>query len=126
MEKYSWIDSCLTSKPGVTKDFKAEWGWDRYMTGGRMFAALMHPSDKYDPLYAQKDLINLKCDPLYAKLLREEHAEILPGFYMDKNCWNSVDLGGSLPDSLLRSMIDDSYALVFSKLTKKLQKEIAG
>ena len=110
----------------MAKDYKAEWDWHRYMVGGKLFAALMHPSDKYDPAYAEKDLMNLKCDPMLAELLRNEHPEVLPGFYSDKRTWNSVDLGGNLSDDILRQMIDDSYRLVFEKLTKRLQKEVAG
>ena len=67
----------------------------------------------------------MKCDPLLAELLRSEHPEVVPGFYCDKRNWNSVDLGGALHDDALRQMIDDSYKLVFEKLTKKLQKEIS-
>jgi len=112
------------SQPGAAKDFKEEWGWWRYQIGGKLFAATMHPSDKYDVAYANKDIINLKCEPMLAELLRKEHTEVLPGFYSDKRCWNSVDLGGSLTDDQLRQMCDDSYRLVFEKLTKKAQKEI--
>lgn len=124
MNNYTWLDEYLLSKPGATKDYKIEWQWERYMVGGKMFAARMKPTEKYDPAYAGKDLINLKCEPLLAELLRKEHVEVLPGFYSDKRCWNSVDLGGELSDDALRMMLDDSYQLVFAKLTKKLQKEI--
>ena len=124
MENYPWLDGYLFAKPGVTKDFKEEWGWHRYMVGGKMFAALMHPSAKYDSAYAEKDLLNLKCDPMLAELWRKEHPEVMPGFYSDKRSWNSVDLGGSLAEERLKAMIDDSYRLVFEKLTKKLQREI--
>ena len=124
MNHYNWLDEYLLSKPGVTKDFKEEWQWLRYQVGGKLFAAMMHPSDKYDPAYAQKDLLNLKCDPLMADMLRKTHGEVLPGFYSDKRCWNSVNLGGNLSDEQLKQMCDDSYHLVFEKLTKKLQKEI--
>ena len=123
---YPWLDEYLLAKPGVTKDYKAEWGWTRYMAGGKLFAALMHPSEKYDPAYAEKDLLNLKCEPLPAELLRREHAEVLPGFYSDKRTWNSVDLEGGLPEDLLRQLCDGSYRLVFEKLTKKAQREILG
>lgn len=124
-KQYAWLDQYLLSRPGATKDYKAEWGWHRYLVGGKMFAALMHPSEKYDPLYAQKDLINLKCDPLMAELLRKEHpGNILPGFYTGKEQWNSVDLGAGLARELVQSMADDSYRLIFAKLTKKLQKEL--
>ena len=124
MEKHQELDAYLISKPGVTKDYKEEWGWHRYMVGGKMFAAFMHPSGQYDPAYAQKDLMNLKCDPNYAELLRSENPEVMPGFYSDKRTWNSVYLGGNLSEDLLLQMIDNSYQLVFDKLTKKLQKEI--
>ena len=38
--RYTWIDEYLTGKPGVTKDFQAEWKWIRYHIGGKMFAAI--------------------------------------------------------------------------------------
>ena len=121
---HSWLDAYLLNKPGVTRDFKVEWGWHRYMVGGKLFAALLHPSGRYAPLYAERDLLTLKCEPELARLLREQYPEVLPGFYTDKRTWNSVDLGGSLPEGVLREMIDDSYRLIFEKLTKKLQREI--
>lgn len=124
MPNYPWLEDYLSLKPGVTRDYKAEWGWHRFKVGGKMFAALMHPSDKYDPAYAEKDLLNLKCDPLLAEHWRGEYPEVMPGFYSDKRTWNSVDLGGNLPEDFLRQMIDDSYRLVFEKLTKRQQHEI--
>ena len=124
MEPYPWLDEYLCAKPGVEKDYKIEWQWHRYMVGGKMFAALMQPSEKYDPAYGGKELINLKCEPRLAELLRAEHLEIMPGFYSDKRCWNSIDLNGALPDEALQALIDESYRLVFEKLTKKLRNEI--
>lgn len=126
MEKYAWLEQYLLGKPGASKDYKEEWEWHRYLVASKMFAALMRPSDRYDALYAGKDLLNLKCDPLAADALRNEHPEVMPGFYSDRRTWNSIDLGGNLPEEALKQMIDDSYGLVFGKLTKKLQKEIAG
>lgn len=122
-----WLDDYLISKPGVEKDYKEEWGWYRYKVGGKMFAALLHPSSQYDSCYAEKNLINLKCDPMLAELLRKQYPEVvMPGFYSDKRTWNSIDLGGNLPKEQLKTMIDDSYRLVFEKLTKKLQKELCN
>lgn len=124
MNRYEWLDEYLLSKPGAAKDFKEEWQWLRYQVGGKLFAAMMHPAEKYDPAYAGKDLLNLKCDPMLADMLRKTHKEVLPGFYSDKRSWNSVDLSGKLSDGQLKQMCDESYRLVFEKLTKKLQKEI--
>ncbi|MCI2056391.1 MAG: MmcQ/YjbR family DNA-binding protein [Oscillibacter sp.] len=121
---YPWLEKYLLAKTGVTNDYKMEWGWQRYMVGGKLFAAIMHPSGEHAPAYAEKDLLNLKCDPMFSQLLRAEYREIMPGFYADKRTWISVDLGGELPDELLEKLIDDSYALVFEKLTQKLQREI--
>lgn len=126
MNGYDWLDAYLLEKPGATKDFKPEWGWWRYQVGGKLFAATLCPDEKHDSAYAGKDLLTLKCDPMLAEILRREHPEVLPGFYCSKHCWNSVDLGGALSEEQLRQMCDDSYALVFSKLTKKLQAEIMG
>lgn len=124
MNRYPWIDEYLISKPGVTKDYKVEWEWLRYKVGDKLFAIILHPSDKYDPMYANKDLISLKCDPILAELLRKEYDEVMPGFYCDKRIYNSIDLGGTIPDDRLKLMIDESYGMAFGKLTKKLQKEI--
>ncbi len=68
--------------------------------------------------------INLKCDPEKAIQLREEHEAIQPGYHMNKKHWNTIYIDGSIPASLVKSLIDDSYNLVVSKLTKKQQSEL--
>lgn len=124
MMHHDWIDEYLLKKPGVTKDFKIEWQWLRYQVGGKLFAAIMQPGEEHASAYANKQLINLKCEPMLAELLCSQHAEILPAFYMDKRNWISVDLGGTLSEAFIQKLCDDSYQLVFQKLTKKLQKQI--
>ena len=124
MHQYDWLDAYLLGKPGVEKDFKEEWQWWRYQIRGKLFAAILCPGEQYDPLYAGKDLLTLKCDPMLAGLYREQHPEVLPGFYMEKSRWNSVDLGGKLPDYLLREMCDHSYEQVLRKLPKRVQRDI--
>ncbi len=74
--------------------------------------------------YAGKRMMNVKCDPMRAEFLREEYKGVFPGFYMNKRNWIAVDLDAGLPDDLLRELCEASYQLVFSKLTKKLQREI--
>lgn len=120
------IDAYLRAKPGCAKDWKAEWEWWRYQVGGRMFAATLCPGPEFDPRYAGRSLLTLKCDPMWSERLRADHPDILPGFYADKRLWISVDLDGEVPDDLLRELIDHSYNLVFAKLTKKMQREITG
>lgn len=122
----SWVDGYLLKKPGCEKDFKAEWEWWRYRVGGKMFAATMRPGPGHDPLYAGRSLLTLKCDPALSVQLRGQFPDVLPGFYMDKRTWVSVDLDGSVPEELLVTLCDQSYALVFAGLTKKLQRQVRG
>ncbi len=124
MERFGWLDAFLLAFPGAERDFKAEWQWMRYQVGGRLFAALLHPGMQYDPIYAGRDLLTLKCDPMEAEFLRAQHPEILPGFYTDKRCWISVDLNGGLPNELIWQLCAQSYRLVFEKLTKRRREEI--
>ena len=46
--------------------------------------------------------------------------------YSDGRTWISVDLNADLPEELVLSLCDMSYALVFAKLPKRLQREIAA
>ncbi len=68
--------------------------------------------------------INLKCKPERAIELREEFAEIKPGFHMNKKHWNTIELEGTLPPSLITEMIDNSYNLVVKNLPKKERLKI--
>ncbi|HPE38432.1 MAG TPA: MmcQ/YjbR family DNA-binding protein [Bacillota bacterium] len=124
MNKYEWLDSYLLTKQGCLKDYKEEWGWWRYQVGEKLFAATCTPGPTHQG-YDCRELLTLKCDPLMAEALRADHEDIIPGFYMNKQNWISVFLDGSLPDDMLRQLIDHSYELVLHKLTKKLQKEIS-
>ena len=118
--KYGWIDEYLLEKPAVTKDIQIEWNWVRYMIGGKMFAVvLLDGSDA--PYY-----INLKLEPDEGALLRAAWPDILPGYYANKQHWNSVKPDGDVPDELLRAMLDKSYDLVLRGFSKKKRRELLG
>ena len=81
-----------------------------------------------DKIFAMIDLDDtewfvLKCDPDYAVELRELHAEIAPAWHMNKKHWNQLNLYGTLPDSLIQSLIRHSYDLVVKKLPKKNKRD---
>ena len=63
--------------------------------------------------------ISLKCEPGLAEQLRASHAAITPGYHLNKRHWNTVVLDGSLPDAMVRDMIEDSYDLIVAKLPKR-------
>lgn len=118
--RYPWIDAYLLDMRGVTKDLKKEWNWIRYQIGGKLFAAICL-DDNDVPYY-----ITLKLDPLEGQFLRGEFEDIVPGFYMNKEHWNSIKPDGAVPDELLKELLEKSYRLVLNGLSKKKQREILG
>ncbi|MFV0136084.1 MmcQ/YjbR family DNA-binding protein [Streptomyces sp. HMX87] len=63
--------------------------------------------------------VNLKCDPDDAVRLRGEYEGlIVPGWHMNKRHWNTVTVDGSLPDRLVRELVEDSYDLVVAGLPR--------
>lgn len=118
--KYDWLEEYCLAKPGVIKDWKEEWGAFRYLVGGKMF--VMDGTDNEN-----RKIITLKLEPMKGSFLREQYpTDIFPGYYMNKTHWNSVCRDGAVPDDLLREMLDESYALIFHALPKKIQREITA
>lgn len=118
--KYGWVDQYLMEKRGVTKDFKQEWQWTRYLIGEKLFAAVCKNEEGKDTL------ITLKLEPSEGDFLRQQYEDIIPGYYMNKLHWNSIKTDGRVPDELLKDMLDQSYQLVLKSLSKKRQKDILG
>ena len=121
--KYDWLEEYLLARPGAEQDYKIEWGWQRYLVRGKMFAALCTPGPEHKT-YGGHTLLNLKCDPRLAEGFRGQYPEILPGFYMDKRTWIAVLLDGDLPDGVLRDLCGLSYELVVKKLPRYVQREL--
>lgn len=118
--RYTWMDEYLLAKKGVTKDLQADWNWIRYQIGGKMFAALCL-NDENTPVY-----ITLKLRPEEGEFWRGQYEDVIPGYYMNKTHWNSINPDGQVPDDILRDMLDRSYALVLAGLSRKTQREILG
>ena len=114
---YEWLDEFCLAQAGATKDFKPEWDATRYMAGGKMFA--LCGGDKEG-----KPIITLKLDPAFGASLRQQYKDIVPGYYMNKEHWNSLYLEGDVPDDVVRAMVEESHALILRSLSKKTQTEI--
>ncbi len=67
---------------------------------------------------------NVKCDPDLAVELREQFAEVQPGFHMNKTHWNTVFIDGNLADKQLMEMIDHSYQLIVKSLPKAIRENL--
>lgn len=104
-------DYCL-SKPGAEQTYPFGPQPMVMKVGGKMFA-LINP-----------DHISLKCDPVIAENLREQHAAVTPGYHLNKKHWNTVHVDGSLPPEELTDMIDHSYELVLRSLPKTVRNQL--
>ena len=108
---------CILKK-GVTEGFP--FGEDTlvFKVGDKMFALTNLEGEPS---------INLKCEPEKAVELREQFSSIVPGYHMNKMHWNTVYLDRSLPENLLKELIDLSYNLVLVSLPKvKRDKVLRG
>lgn len=109
---------CL-SKKGVTEHFPFDEDTLVFKVGGKMFCLTsLKQWEKDEPS------LNLKCDPDKAEELRAEYEAINPGYHMSKKYWNTVSFHSDVNDKMMCDLINDSYGLVFSSLTKKIQSEI--
>src|ERR687890_29834 len=68
--------------------------------------------------------VSVKCEPDLAVELRNSYAAIRPGYHLNKRHWNTITLDGSLPDQLVRDLVEDSYDLIVSALPKRVQREL--
>ena len=107
MQADAFREDCL-GKAGATES--SPFGPDNlvFKVGGKMFALLA--LDEIPPA------VNLKCDPVRALELRDNYESVKPGYHMNKRHWNTVVMDGSIPDRLLRELIDHSYELVVKSL----------
>ena len=96
-------DYCL-SFLGAEETFPFGPNTSVFKVGGKMFAL--------SRLGAESLRISLKCEPALAEALRASHDAVLPGYHLNKRHWNTVIVDGSLPDQMVRDMIEDSYDLV--------------
>ena len=76
-------------------------------------------------LGADPPSISLKCEPALAEQLRGDHAAVTPGYHLNKRHWNTVVVDGSVPERLLRDMVEDSYDLIVESLPKRVREDLA-
>ena len=116
MTRLQLIEFCL-SFPFSYEDYPFD-----DLTDDKAWAVMRHSVNKKSFAYVfernGKLCVNLKCDPLEAELLRQAFADVSPGYHMNKTHWNTVMMGGDVPDDTLRRMIERSYDLVKPKARK--------
>jgi predicted DNA-binding protein (MmcQ/YjbR family) len=114
---YSSLEKKLQSFNGSYKEFPFGDDAAVFKVLGKMFALVVWQNN---PLR-----ITLKCDPGEADMLRSQFDAIKPGYYMNKNHWNTITLDDSIPEDLLLDMIESSYGLVVKSLSKANRENLS-
>jgi predicted DNA-binding protein (MmcQ/YjbR family) len=107
------LENYCLSHMGAVKEYPFDETTAVFKVGHKIFALVDEESNP--------PRINLKCDPYYARELREMYENVIAGYHMNKKHWNTVICDDEIDESMLFGWIDDSYDLVFGTLSKKMQ-----
>jgi predicted DNA-binding protein (MmcQ/YjbR family) len=117
MTRQELIDFCLTF-PAAYEDYpfddsidSSAWTVMRHRANKKSFALIYERHGKL--------CVNLKCEPLEADFLRQVFADVTPAYHMNKVHWNTVTLGGDVPEEELKGMVGRSYELIQPKVRKR-------
>lgn len=108
--------ACL-ALPGAKEEFPFGETNSVFKVAGKIFAISRLGAD---PLR-----VSLKCDPDLAVTLRTSYPDaVIPGYHLNKRHWNTVAVNDTVPDRLVQDMIEDSYDLVVSGLSRREQDKL--
>lgn len=106
MTRDKFLEFCR-SIPGASVDQPFEEDFESYVArhtlSRKWFALLMLHEGKY--------IVNLKCEPQEADLLRKLFEGVIPAYHMNKVHWNTVILESDVPDEEIHRMIMNSFEL---------------
>ena len=106
---------CLR-QPGATEEFPFGPEHSVFKVAGKMFAL---SALQRTPLE-----VSVKCEPDLAVALRTTYRAIRPGYHLNKRHWNTITLDGSVPDRLVCDMVEDSYDLVVSAMSRRVREDL--
>jgi predicted DNA-binding protein (MmcQ/YjbR family) len=107
--------SCLRCA-GAVEDFPFDAEHSVFKVAGRMFAISALGRTPLE--------VSVKCDPELAVQLRSSYPAVRPGYHLNKRHWNTITLDESVPDRLVRDMIEDSYDLVVGALSRRVREQL--
>jgi predicted DNA-binding protein (MmcQ/YjbR family) len=97
------FDDVYEDYPFNKKQSSLLWTTIRHKKNKKIFALIFERNDVLS--------INLKCKPELIEVMREFHKNVLPGFHMNKNHWNTVIVNSDISVEELTHMIMNSYKL---------------
>ena len=63
-------------------------------------------------------IVNLKCAPPHGAALVRDHAEITPGWHMNKQHWITLSPGDGIDETLVEDLVGNAYDLVVAGLPR--------
>lgn len=115
LQTYEGLCEYMEKLPGSTKNMPFDFDPLVFRFEHKMFCLMSWQDDPVS--------ITLKAKPEEAILLRQHYPAIIPGYHTNKKHWNTVTCDGSVPDAVIKSMIDNSYQLVFNSLPMEIRKK---
>jgi predicted DNA-binding protein (MmcQ/YjbR family) len=110
-----WVRKFCMALPHTTES--VQWGANLvFKIGGRIYAIVaLEPADHW---------ISFKCSSDdFADLVEREG--VVPAPYLARAQWVALETEGAIPAAELKSLLRTAYALVFTRLTKKSQRELS-
>lgn len=68
--------------------------------------------------------LNLKVDPDSRDFFRNAFESVIPGYHQNKEHWNTVIIDGSIPDDVIKDMIEISYNLITDSPSKRIYEAV--
>ncbi len=68
--------------------------------------------------------LNVKADPEWIRFWRDTYESVIPAYHQNKEHWNTIILDGTIPESDIKRMIDESYDLVTDSPTKRIYEAV--
>lgn len=110
MTRRELIDYCLTY-PDAYEDYP----FDGDSSSPDAWAVMRHRGNKkgFAFIFERGEVltVNLKCEPMFADLLRNTYPGVTPAYHMNKEHWNSVVPNSAIPPEELCAWIQLSYDL---------------
>lgn len=99
--------------PATTLEFPFGPDVDVFKVRGKVF--MFHAEVEGEPC------VTLKALPSDSMSLRDAHADITPGYHMNKRHWITLHPGGTLSAGMVTELVTESYRLVVAGLPRSLQ-----
>ena len=112
------LEDYMMQKPYVTREPQPERNRVCYNVDGVLFAVITLDQNN-QPVY-----ITLKVPPEQGEALRSQYEDVIHGLYGSPLHRSSIKIGGSVPEVLLKELVNQSYQFSFKRIPLKRRVEL--